>query len=60
MAVPRCNLLCGLGGAATLSALYTIQGDGVRHNRSSAHVLELMTPGSRAAPGVFLFRLGGG
>jgi hypothetical protein len=25
-----------------------------------AHVLELMTPGSRTAPGVFLFRIGGG
>src|SRR5260370_5565343 len=54
-----CNLLCGLGCAATLSALYTIQGDGVRHNRSSACAGaddSWLPDGARS----FLFRLGGG
>lgn len=32
------------------------EGDGVRRNRVSAVKLALMTPGSHAAPGVFLLR----
>jgi fluoride exporter len=40
--------------AATLSARYKIQGDGVRQ-KPFQRVLELMTPGCRAAPGVFCF-----